>query len=303
MRVYFLSSVLAGLKIDGQYLGIIDGFEKFVECDLTNSYCVEILPQDNLTPLNFFLTPSFFTNPPSGVDVYISPTEYFIYIRSYLPKPSPIKIVKRAYYYGHNVAVFESGELFVSIDGEVTPLHSKIFTDLKEINISSYPLLAIMCKDSLLIIRSDGKIVFFNMVKECSFDDILGVIKYLPTCTGAILKVEYSYNGSEFIQTSARIEHKYMPDKDSFHFAFFECLIYNIDCKKYATPQLYERISALKNFLGEFVAVVCPPSSFYNKYKDNLACGLVFCKGNNKYDIKYFLVECKEGLIDNVIEI
>lgn len=55
MRIYFLSYKPAILKLNGLYVGGIDLFERRVEIDLNDSVLAEIVPGDNLQPVNFFI--------------------------------------------------------------------------------------------------------------------------------------------------------------------------------------------------------------------------------------------------------
>ena len=55
MRIYFITAERAALKLDGEYAGITDLFERHAECDLSRPTAVEIIPDDDLRPLNFFI--------------------------------------------------------------------------------------------------------------------------------------------------------------------------------------------------------------------------------------------------------
>ena len=55
MRIYFLSYKPAILKLNGLYVGGIDLFERHINVDLKDSLLAEIVPGDNLQPVNFFI--------------------------------------------------------------------------------------------------------------------------------------------------------------------------------------------------------------------------------------------------------
>ena len=63
MRVYFLSYLPAILKLNGMYIGGIDGFERHIELDPADRIFAEIIPDENLQGINFFWTKSSFPLP------------------------------------------------------------------------------------------------------------------------------------------------------------------------------------------------------------------------------------------------
>ena len=64
MRFYFLSVKPAILKLNGLYVGGVDLFERHVEIDLQDNVLAEIVPGENLQPVNFFINERLLTNPP-----------------------------------------------------------------------------------------------------------------------------------------------------------------------------------------------------------------------------------------------
>ena len=59
MTVYFLSYLPAVLKLNGMYIGTVDGFERHIELDLNDRVFAEFIPDENLNGLNFFSTKNF----------------------------------------------------------------------------------------------------------------------------------------------------------------------------------------------------------------------------------------------------
>ena len=98
MRIYFLSYKPAILKLNGLYVGGIDSFERRVEIDIKDSVLAEIVPGENLQPVNFFINEKLLTAPPPFMDVYLMPDEALIYIREYGNKGLKLDVIfKRAF--------------------------------------------------------------------------------------------------------------------------------------------------------------------------------------------------------------
>ena len=73
MRVYFLSYKPAILKLNGLYVGGIDLFERHIELEIADSVLAEIVPGENLQPVNFFINEQLLFCPPEFMDVYLYP--------------------------------------------------------------------------------------------------------------------------------------------------------------------------------------------------------------------------------------
>ena len=71
MRIYFLSAQPAALKLDGQYAGTTDLFERYAEIDMRRGALAEIIPHDNSLPVNFFIDEKFFECGHPFADTYV----------------------------------------------------------------------------------------------------------------------------------------------------------------------------------------------------------------------------------------
>ncbi|MDE6790998.1 MAG: hypothetical protein K2J61_04675, partial [Clostridia bacterium] len=76
-----MSERQAALKLDGAYLGTIDGFERFVDVERGAKILAEIIPEGDASPVSFFIDDGFFKEPPDFADVYLSDGDAVIYIR------------------------------------------------------------------------------------------------------------------------------------------------------------------------------------------------------------------------------
>lgn len=307
MRVYFLSCIPAILKLNGMYIGAIDGFERRIELDPADRVFAEIIPDENLNGVNFFLDEKFFKNPPEFCDVYSMEGDALIYIREYSVKDAKIEVLYQSRFYGSLITVFSQAGLYLSVDGaeySLTPLPQSF----KKFNVETCTLagrevFAISNGKHLIVISESGKIIFKNAANSFSFSDTLKVTADFETCTAAQAECEYSYDGESLTLISAVTRETRPPEKEILHFAFFESVLTAADFEKYLSDALKPKAADLKSYLGEFVGVTVPPEKFYLVHGNINAAGLVYPKAKNLFEVKYFAVELADGKIDNLYPI
>ena len=307
MRVYFLSYIPAILKLNGMYIGTIDGFERHIELDPNDRIFAEIIPDNNLQSLNFFLDEKFFACPPEFCDLYCIESDYLIYIREYAPKDGKIEVLHQVRFCGNLVTLFAQGGLYLSIEGgeyllEPLPPSFKNFTAQTH-TLAGREVFAISNGKHLIVINEKGKIIFKSAANSFEFSDTLKITAEFETCTCAQAVCEYSYNGESLALISASVRQLRPPEKDILHFAFFESVLTGADCTNYLDDSLKERAADLKSYLGEFVSVTVPPEKFYTVHGDIDAAGLVYPKSKNLFEIKYFAVDINGDKISNIYPI
>ena len=307
MRVYFLSYLPAALKLNGLYIGTIDGFERHIELDPADSVFAEIVPGDNLQQLNFFLNEKFFQSPPPFADVYLTDGGAFVYIREYAVKDVSLNVIYQTRFYGNLVTVFSQGGVHLSVEGAEYSLSdlSQSFTSVRAEtkSISGREVLVLYGERQILIISENGKTLFMNRAESAEFGDYLTVTAPFETCTAAKAECIYSYDGEKLTLISSRTLETRPPEKDIIHFAFFESVLTRGDFEKYLDDGLKPKANDLKSYLGEFVSVAVPPEKFYLSHGNIPAAGLVYPKSKNLYEVKYFTVELKEDKISNIFPV
>lgn len=304
MRVYFLSYLPAALKLNGLYLGTVDGFERHIELDTKDKVFAELLPANNLQPLNFFLDESFFKQPPSFADVYLFDGDALIYIREYGAKDVKLSVIFQTRFCGNLITVFSQGGIYISLEGAEYELRALplSFAQIRaeEKKLAGRDVLAVFGGNELLIISDTGKIIYLNRTESAEFGDELKVIVPFETCTAAKAECVYRYDGEKLSLYSGKTVETRTPEKSILHFAFFESVLTRGDCAKYLSDELKPKSGALKSYLGDFVDVTIPTEKFYLTHGNIPAAGLVYPKGKNLYEVKYFAVEFSGEKIDNV---
>lgn len=304
MRVYFLSCIPAILKLNGMYIGAIDGFERHIELDPKDRIFAEIVPDENMQPLNFFLDEKFFASPPPFCDLYSMEGDYLLFIREYAVKDGKIEVLRQTRFCGNLVTVFSQSGLYLSVEGaeySLTPLPQSFKNfEMEDFTLAGREVLALSTKRHLIVINEMGKIIFKGAANSFTFSDTLKIEADFETCTQAKAECEYSYDGETLTQISAVTKENRPPEKEILHFAFFESVLTCADSARYLDDSLKQKAADLKNYLGEFVSVTVPPEKFYLLHGNINAAGLVYPKGKNLFEIKYFAVDSDGERISNI---
>lgn len=304
MRVYFLSCIPAILKLNGMYIGIIDGFERHVELDPQDGVFAEIIPGENLDAFNFFLDEKLFSSPPPFLDVYISEGDALVYIREYSAKCGKLEILHQTRFQGNLITLFAQGGPYLSIDGaeySLTPLPRSFcrFTSKTE-TLAGREVFTLSNGRHLIIVSESGKIVFKSAADSFECSDTLKIRARFETCTAAQAECEFAYDGEKLQLISATTRELRPPEPEIAHFAFFESVLTAADCEKYLSDELKAKAHDAKSYLGDFISVIVPPEKFYLIHGDVRAAGLVYPKSENLFEIKYFAVDIDDGKITNV---
>ncbi len=304
MRIYFLSYKPAILKLNGLYVGGIDLFERHIEIDISDSVLAEIVPGENLQPVNFFINEKLLFEPPAFMDVYLMDGEALIYIREYGNKNVALNVINQTRFCGNLITVFAQGGVFASIEGgeySLLPLSSKFYgARFEEKTLAGIPVLAVWGGNALMIVSDKGKRIFLNEVESAEFGDRLEVTVAFETCTAAKANCAYGYDGEQLSLLSSKTVETCPPERNVLHFAFFESVVTCGDYARYLDDELKAKAGVLKNYLGEFVSVTVPTEKFYAEHGDIRAAGLVYPKAANLFEVKYFSVDLNGDKISNV---
>lgn len=304
MRIYFLSCTNAILKLNGEYYGGVDLFERHAEIDLNDNMLAEIVPGENLQPVNFFVNADLLSSPPNFMDVYLTGEDAVIYIRRYESRDTRLNIIYQSRFEGNLVTVFSQGEAYLCIEGKdycLTPVGSRFKSvRAEQKTLNGYPVLAIYGGDGLIVISHTGAQLFANEVAFAEFGATFKVGVRFETVTCAEAHCEYAYDGEKLTLISSNTVEKQPISEGILHFAFFESVLTFGNFADYLSPELAPKAGDLKEYLSEFTGVVVPTEKFYLAHPDELAAGLVYPEKQNLFIIKYFAVQLVNGKIDNV---
>jgi hypothetical protein len=307
MHIYFLSDSRAALKLNGIYLGLIDSFERQVELTLADGVFAEIVPEGNLQPLNFIIDEKFLSDPPDFANVYLLEGDALIYIKKFADKGGGLKVIKQQNFCGNTITLFKQGGLYLSCEGSDFDYREidKAFVDgeFEEGNVNSFPLLFLRGTGCLIVISEQGKIVFMNSAESYSAGNTLKITVKFATCTQAEAECEFAYDGKEFSLIGSTTREKCKPTDDVLHFTFFESVLTRGDFKKYLSDELKDKADDILPFLGDFCEVTIPTERFYAEHGNMRAAGLVYPKGKNLFEVKYFAADVEAGKIVNLLQL
>lgn len=307
MILYFLSPTPAALRLNGQYVGVIDCFERRVEAAMPSDILAEVIPSDNSRPLNFFINEEFFSSPPDFADVYLIGDDALVKLRAYHSSDAAIRVIAQTRFCDCLVTLYTQGGVFVSCEGDdfsVTELDvCFIGAQFSEQTIGGFPALCLCGGGALAIFSKEGKLVFKNAVKSYSCGDMLHVTVDFCTCAGAEGECDFSFDGSQMKLVSGKTYETRAVGDNLLHFAFFESVLTRGDSAKYLSPELAPRASLLAEYLGNFVDVLVPPQKFYSACGEKRAAGLVYPVGRNLFRVKFFAADIADGKVENIREI
>ncbi len=307
MRIYFLCESAAGLKLNGAYAGVIDGFEKFAEIGLSDRVLAEVIPVNGAAPVSFFIDENLLKTPPAFADVYLSDGDAVVYIKKQEEKTRKIRVIAQKQTPDTLCTLFSDGGIYLSCEGETCNLY-ELGADfenavLTEKTLAGFPVIAVEGKGCLAIISAQGKRIFFNPAESWEFGDLLKITVNFNTCAGCAAECEFSYDGREMKLVKSVTTEKHPVGEDLIQFAFFESVLTRGDYARYLSEELKDKAEAIFGFLGEFVDVTIPYSRFFERHGDIKAAGLVYPVAANLFNIKYFAVDVENAKITNVCEV
>ncbi len=305
VRIYFIATQSAGLKLNGEYAGVIGAFEKYVDLPDKEEVLAEVIPGGEKLPRNFFIGKSLYENPPAFLKIYLSEGQAQIYITRFESSVTGLKIRDQKQLNRLIVTLLDiCGKSYASCDGETSNLYElpEEFENasLTPSAIGGLPVMLIEGASRLCVIAESGKQLYCGQANSYSIGNMLGLTVDFRGCAGYRAEREYSYNGQQLILNKNRVERKRAVSDGVMHFAFLESLLYGGDCTEYLSEELIPSASALHEYLGDFTEVTVPHQNFYDKYGDIPAAGLAYPVKQNLYEIKYFTVDIKDGKIENV---
>ncbi|MGN0804774.1 MAG: hypothetical protein ACI4MS_05270 [Candidatus Coproplasma sp.] len=307
-KIYFLSAVSSALKLNGAYVGIIGGFEKFIQAELKEKILAEVIPDGELLPVSFFICEELFKNPPPFLSIYLCEDEAVVYIHRFERAYKPIKVIAQANFNGILATLFcEGGRVYLNCEGERCNLYDLAESFEKacfsEVSIGGYNALALSGDKCLCIISERGEMVFLNSVESWKAGDMLEVRVNFETCIGHYAVCRFSYDGDKMTLTDSKTFSTRDTPIKLIPFAFFESLLTHGDFAEYLSDSIKDRAEDLPSYLGEFTDVAIPHSSFYQKHGDIDAVGLVYPLSKNLFKVKYYAVDIEGGKIDNIYEV
>lgn len=297
MKIYFLSSTPAALTVNGAYLGVVDGFERFADLALRDNLFIRFEPE-NALPIGFFLTERIRFSPPENCEVYLLKDGIAIYARDFPPSDFTLKTIAQEREGDCLATVFRQGEVQLALqtpNGAFTATLPRTFVDCE-----------LSFHEGLIFIRSENSLAIFTQTGVCTFlecilsyhveNQTLTVV--LPLLDSLARKAECTYALSErgverlsFTLVQERSLHG-NPREELLAFAFFESVLLGADYACFLQDELAKKAEEIKAFLGDFISVTVTENPF--------VCGLVRKKAERLFEVAYYTVEVSEDKITDI---
>ena len=297
MKIYFLSSMPAALTVNGAYLGIVDGFERFAELALRDNLFIRFEPE-NALPIGFFLTEQIRFSPPENCEVYLLKDGIAIYARDFPPNDCTLKPITQKREGDCLATVFRQGEVQLALQTQHGAFTAPLPRSFADCELSFHEgLIFVHNENSLAIFTQNGDCVFLETIHSYRVEEqTLTVV--LPLLDSLGRKAECTYTLSErgverisFTLMQERSIHG-NPREELLAYAFFESVLLGADYACFLHDELAEKAEEIKAFLGKFIAVTVTESPF--------VCGLVRPKAERLFEVAYYTVEISEGKITDI---
>ncbi len=289
MRIFFLSEKPCVLRVNGLWLGRVDGFERSAELDPKDApFCEFCLP--GFLPVRFALGENLLLDPPPQVRIYLTRRGTAVYVTGFVREDPMRREIASASLGGTAVSVFLEGRFYVTLSNE-TGTHTAELNDAFErasvsmagelYLIEGENAFALLGRDGTLLTLSDGTVseIGPRVLAEVPFHDCLG--------TTAVCE----YEGGKL--TGCRIRTRSHPAPATYALALFESVLLGANPAPYLAPALAEKAGALREYLGPFCDVVLTDRT------DEV--GLVYPLSPRRYEVRCFSVTLSEdGKVQNI---
>ena len=289
---YFLSNIPCHLKINGIYVGEIDGNLKLIQAK-ENSIFLEFLPKNNL------YYPVYGNKTSEYLRVFKVENGFLYYPVFLLKKSLPTKIIfqkSEGFSFGEVLlTVITGGDVKMFLDGYLSDVKPLPFIpngyEIKFLDGFIAVLLKGVKTAVFLYDINTRKLCYLDVLDEVYFSDVLTAVKRYKTVTKTIIKETWSISSEvKLLSLESNLEKPYREiNENLLSLAFFENASLGADLKEIVTSNFYEKTANLKSFLGDVINVVFSP---VKKGEVWLIENDVVIKGS---------LQMKGNLIDNVI--
>ena len=302
MKIYFLSAIPCALSVNGCYFGLCDTFERFAELSLKDETYILFQPQ-GAGAVGFFLTEQIRFTPPKGCAVYLLPDAIAIYAKDFPPSDFTLLPLQQLREDKTLATLYSQGALQLSIESEFGFFISTLppsFADAE---------LEFMC--NLLFVKTPQRLAIFSLYgkqllqEEILFYEVNGNelhIKIpLSDSLGRIADCRFQMQNDGLTRTAFSLSQARTQSGDAqptavqddlLPFALLDSVLIGADYTQFLCESLRPKATALRSFLGEFIAVTIT--------KNPRVCGLVREKQPDLYEVAYIEVQVENGQIIDV---
>lgn len=309
MYLYFSSAYPAAIKLNGIYYGVISDTVKSISINGEPPFIEICSLVSDERQINFIVDTSFLSSPPENVTVTDMKGGYFIKtLKSY--HTNEFKVIAQNKSTDTVVTVFTENCLKISIertDGFFAD-NEKFFADSSTIqffnfNNESFVAILLKSKENLLNVyklNNDIEKVFSREVKDFEINGNLITIEEFFDVAKHVVKTSWEFADGIFKKKFVEVNHAPTFNPENLNekiipFAFLEELLVGGNLEPYLSDTLKEKSSMLKDYLGEFIGIMPPPT-----FRSIDEVGLIYKKSERNYEVNYCTFEIINRKIFNL---
>ncbi len=288
MRVCFLAEKPCGLRINGAYLGMVDGFERTTAIEPGDGVFCELLPAGGFLPVRFTFDEDFLLSPPPQINLYYTGAAVAVYAGGFVRADSSTQVLWQERVGGVLLTLAQEGRLRLYYGGRQARI-----LDLPDALAGCRPAplgrgILLRAENAFAYLGDEGELKLLSEGKVLSAEGTLKAEVPFHDSAGHSAVCEWA----EGALVSCTVRTAREPTAATFALALFESVLIGADPKPFLAPSLSERAGMLKEYLGDYRSVVLTGSP--NRV------GLVYERSPRVFDVRYFRVEFSEGKISNL---
>lgn len=291
MKFFLISERTCAVKVNGLYLGLIDGFERQIEAELSDALFFEVIPADAaFLPVCFTLDHEALRRAPNGVKVYRFSEGAALYFDGFFHADATPALLAQEKQDGVLVTLLRQGSLTLSVETEE---HFALLA-LPDTFGSAKPsfwgnLICLDGEGAFGLFDRMGKTLFLGKALSVHKEEQLSVRVPLFDGLGRFATSQFDKDGTLLDYTLSSATD---PNADLILFACAESMRIGGDYTCFLHESLRPRAADLKGFFGAFCMTVPRKGGV----------GLVYPAGERLFDVTFFTAELQDGLLSNITE-
>lgn len=288
MRVYFLSDLPCAFFVNGMHLGQVDSFARSVElAAMDGVFCECKAP--GYAPVRFRFDEDFLFAPPEGIELYFHRGAVAVHITDFVRADPTLRVVWQKHFAGCLLTLCVQGRVILNFEQERSFLQIPLPFAFENSRASlAGDLILLESNFSFCLIDRSGKILVLRDGTIVERGEALIADIPLHDALSHITRCRYERGKlKECSILSARA-----PNQTTVALALLESILAGFDPTPYLAPVLTGKAELLREFLGEFRAVVLLPNP------DTV--GLVYLRRPRIYDVRDLHITLENGKVTNL---
>lgn len=277
------------MRIGGNYLGIVDAFEREAELDPEAGAVCEMQPLGPYLPLCFRFDEELLVRPPRGITLVYAEDALCLYAAHFLPADQTLRVLWQRRLGDTLLTLTRQGELLLWLDRgsemRLCPLPEQLCTCTPVLLREGILLEG---EEYFLLLSAAGDVLWQGEGRVLSHAPLHAEL-FFRDCLGQRAECEWREGGAHVLSFRRQRE----PTEETMALALAESAKIGADCAPFLAPALRDKADVLREYLGEF-AFAAPTDA-----ADRIALGYPRFEGI--YDLRYLRVTFEGGLIANLV--